>query len=48
LQTSVLGPQMRQLRLETGTLGFQNSQSLEQDFCFRQLMDHGDSLAHFP
>jgi len=48
LQTSVLGPQMRQFRLETGNLGFQGNQSLKQDIRFRQLIDHGDSITHFP
>jgi hypothetical protein len=37
LQTSILGLQMSKPHLETGNLGFQNSQSLEQNFCFRQL-----------
>ena len=46
-QLGILGPQMRQFHLETGNVGFQNSQSLAQDFCFRQLIDHGDCLAHF-
>jgi len=37
-----------QFHLETGNIGFQKGQSLVQDFCFRQLIDHGDGLAPFP
>ena len=48
LQAGVLRSQIGCFRLQTDNLGLKRTQSLEQDFYFRQLLSHGDNLPHFP
>jgi hypothetical protein len=38
----------RRFRLQTDNLRLKRTQSLEQDFYFRQLLSHSDNLPHFP
>ena len=48
LQAGVLRSQIGHFRLQMDNLRLKSTQSLEQDFYFRQLLSHSDNLPHFP
>ena len=47
-RAGVLRSQIGHFRLQTNNLRLKRTQSLEQDFYFRQLLSHSDNLPHFP